>query len=106
MKGRVEIARSALKQLEDITDKRVREKLFQRIEQLENDPESQGKPPRNELSGLLSVRAIAERYRIIYKIEYELVIVIVVAVGIRRERGRSDIYRSAPRLSVTGLMTP
>ena len=34
MKWQVEIARSALKQLEDITDKRVREKLFQRIEQV------------------------------------------------------------------------
>ena len=104
MKWRVEIARSALKQLEDITDKRLREKLFQRIEQLENDPESQGKPLRNALSGLLSVRAIAQRYRIIYKAENELVIVIVVAVGIRREGDRSDIYRIAARLMHSGLM--
>jgi mRNA interferase RelE/StbE len=105
MKWRVEIAKTALEQLEKITDLRVRKKLFERIEQLENDPEGQGKPLRNELSGLLSVRAIGQRYRIIYKVVNEQVIVIVVAVGIRREGDRSDIYRIAERLLRSGLMT-
>ena len=73
-----------------LTDLRVRKNLFERIEQLENDPEGQGKPLRNELSGLLSMRAIGQRYRIIYKLENEQVIVIVVAVGIRKERDRAD----------------
>ncbi len=42
--------------------------------------------------------------RIIYKVENEQVIVIVVAVGIRRERDRSDIYRIAAGLMRSGLM--
>ena len=105
MKWRVEIAKTALEQLQKITDLRIRKKLFERIEQLENDPEGQGKPLRNELSGLLSVRAIGQRYRIIYKLENEQVIVIVVAVGIRKERDRADIYRIAERLLRSGLMT-
>jgi mRNA interferase RelE/StbE len=105
MKWRVEIAKTALGQLEKITELRIRKKLFERIEQLENDPESQGKPLRNELSGLLSVRAIGQRYRIIYKLENEHIIVIVVAVGIRKEGDRADIYRIAERLLRSGLMT-
>lgn len=105
MKWRVEIAKTALEQLEKITDLRVRKKLLERIEQLENDPEGQGKPLRNELSGLLSLRAIGQRYRIIYKVVNEQVIVVVVAVGIRREGDRSDIYRIAERLLRSGLMT-
>ena len=105
MKWRVEIAKTALEQLEKITDLRVRKKLLERIEQLENDPDGQGKPLRNELSGLLSLRAIGQRYRIIYKLVNEQVIVVVVAVGIRREGDRSDIYRIAERLLRSGLMT-
>ncbi len=105
MKWRVEIAKTALEQLEKITDLRVRKNLLERIEQLENDPEGQGKPLRNELSGLLSLRAIGQRYRIIYKVVNEQVIVVVVAVGIRREGDRSDIYRIAERLLRSGLMT-
>ena len=105
MKWRVEIAKTALEQLEKITDLRVRKNLLERIEQLENDPEGQGKPLRNELSGLLSLRAIGQRYRIIYKVVNEQVIVVVVAVGICREGDRSDIYRIAERLLRSGLMT-
>ena len=98
MKWRVEISTLALKQLKEIKDVRVRGKLFARIEQLENEPENQGKPLKNELSGLRSVRAIGQRYRIIYELKDEQVLVIVAAVGIRREGDRSDIYKIAERL--------
>ena len=98
MKWRVEISTLALKQLKEIKDVRVQGKLFERIEQLENEPENQGKPLKNELSGLRSVRAIGQRYRIIYKLKDEQVLVIVAAVGIRREGDRSDIYKIAERL--------
>jgi mRNA interferase RelE/StbE len=98
MKWRVEISTLALKQLKEIKDVRVRGKLFERIEQLENEPENQGKPLKNELSGLRSVRAIGQRYRIIYELKDEQVLVIVAAVGIRREGDHSDIYKIAERL--------
>jgi len=104
MSWNVEITKDALKQLQDITDKRVRTNLFKRIEELANNPEKQGKPLRNELTGLRSVRAIGQRYRIIYKVERERVIVFVVAVGIRREGDRSDIYQIAARLMRSGLI--
>jgi mRNA interferase RelE/StbE len=98
MNWNVEIATFALKQLQAITDRRVRNNLFERIEELSNDPERQGKPLRNELAGLRCVRAIGQRYRIVYKVEQDRVIVVVVAVGIRKEGDRSDIYQIAARL--------
>ena len=104
MKWRVEVATPALKQVEKVTDLRVRKKLFERIEQLESGPGGQGKPLKDDLSGLRSVRAIGQRYRIIYKIIDEKVVVVVVAVGLRREGDRSDIYQIAERLLRSGLI--
>lgn len=102
MNWTVEITKDALKQLQDIRDKRVRTNLFKRIEELANNPEKQGKPLGNELTGLRSVRAIGQRYRIIYKVERDRVIVFVVAVGIRKKGDRSDIYQIAACLMRSG----
>lgn len=104
MKWQVEISTLALKQLKEIKDARVRGKLFERIAQLENEPENQGKPLTNELSGSRSVRAIGQRYRIIYKLKDEQVLVIVAAAGIRREGERSDIYKVAERLLLSKFL--
>ncbi len=100
----VEFTLSALKQLQAITDKRVRNLLFERIEELSNDPERQGKPLRNELAGLRCVKVIGQRYRIVYTVEQDRVLVIVVAVGIRKAGDRSDIYKIAARLWSSGLI--
>src|SRR5690242_5809560 len=102
MNWQVELTKFALKQLQDIKDNRVRNNLFERIEELAKDPENQGKLLRNELSGLRSVRAIGQRYRIIFRVERERVIVIVVALGIRKDGDRSDIYQIAARLMRSG----
>jgi len=104
MNWQVELTKFALKQLQDIKDNRVRNNLFERIEELAKDPENQGKPLRNELSGLRSVRAIGQRYRIIFRVERERVIVIVVALGIRKDGDRSDIYQIAARLMRSGFI--
>lgn len=104
MNWQVELTKFALKQLQGIKDNRVRENLFERIEGLAKDPENQGKPLRNELSGLRSARAIGQRYRIIFRVERERVIVIVVALGIRKDGDRSDIYQIAARLMRSGFI--
>jgi len=98
MKCTVEMSKPALKQLADIKESRVREQLFKRIEGLANDPGRQGKALKDDLAGLRSVRAVGQRYRIIYQIEAERVVVVVVAVGIRKEGDRADIYRQAALL--------
>ena len=98
MKYIVRINREALKQLESITDRRIRQELFDRIKELAIDPDQQGKPLRNELAELRSVKAVHRRYRIVYQVEREEVVVVVVAVGIRKEGDRADIYRQAALL--------
>lgn len=105
MKWTVEISKPALEQLKKIADVRVRKKLFERIEQLQDEPETQGKPLKNELSGLYSVRAIGQRYRIIYKAVDDRIVVVVVAVGLRKEGDRSDIYRIAEQFMQSGYFT-
>jgi mRNA interferase RelE/StbE len=98
MKYSVRISKEALKQLEDITDRRIRQEIFDRIKELANDPDDQGKPLKNELTGLRSIRVANQRFRVIYKVQIEQVIVVVVAVGIRKEGDKSDIYRKAALL--------
>lgn len=84
--------------LEAIRDRRVRESLRDRIDALRDDPEKQGKPLVGELAGFRSLRAVGQRYRIIYRVESERVVVFVVAVGMRREGSKSDIYALARKL--------
>jgi len=98
MKCTVRISTEALEQLKNIKDRSVRQELFERIKKLANDPEEQGKPLRDELAGLRSVKAVHRRYRIVYQVEREKVVVVVVAVGIRKEGDRADIYRQATLL--------
>lgn len=84
--------------LEAIRDRRVRESLRDRIDALRDDPEKQGKPLVGELAGFRSLRAVGQRYRIIYRVESERVVVFVVAVGMRREGSKSDIYALSRKL--------
>jgi mRNA interferase RelE/StbE len=87
-----------------VGDRRIREKIKQRIEGLREDPEKQGKPLGGELEGLRSVRAVGQRYRVLYQVRRELVIVVIVAVGIRQEGGKRDVYEIARKLVRLGLL--
>lgn len=100
MKYVVRISREALKQLKDISDRRIRQEIFDRIKELENDPDAQGKPLKNELAGLRSIRVVNQRFRVIYEVQKEQVVV-VVAVGIRKQGDRADVYRKAALLMRT-----
>jgi mRNA interferase RelE/StbE len=89
---------TALKLVEVIPDQRIRRLISQRVDQLARSPEQQGKPLIGELAGFRSVRAIGQRYRIIYRIERREVTVLTVAVGRRRSGDKSDIYELARKL--------
>ena len=84
--------------LEAIQDRRIREKIRDRIDGLTEDPEKQGKPLTGELTGFRSLRAVGQRYRIIYRIEEGKVLVLVMAMGIRKEGSGKDIYMLARKL--------
>ena len=105
MKGwTIEFAREARKQLVEISDNRIRKSISKRIDKLEYEPEKQGKPLTDELTGFRSVRAVGQRYRIIYEIEDERVLVLVVMVGIRKQGDKKDVYTQAIRLAQLGLL--
>lgn len=84
--------------LGSILDRRIQEKIRDRINDLAHDPEKQGKALTEELKGYRSLRAVGQRYRIIYRIEKEKVIVIVVAMGLRKAGSHKDIYSLAKKL--------
>ena len=100
----VSLTRDAEIQLSSIRDQRIRNALIARLRQLENEPELQGKALTDELAGYRSVRAVGQRYRIIYKIKAERVIVTVVALGMRKEGDKKDIYQLAKKLMRLGLL--
>ncbi len=101
---KVALTSTAQNMLTGISDRRIQEKIAERIDGLKNDPEKQGKALVAELSGLRSLRAAGQRYRIIYKIEKGEVIVLVVAIGIRKEGSKMDIYQLAQKLVRLGLV--
>jgi len=94
----------AQKQLAEVKDRRVRQALIQAIESLEENPEEKGKPLSGKLAGCFSVRAYAQRYRIIYRINVSSKKVIILVLGLRKEGDRADIYRLAERLIKAGLL--
>ena len=98
MKWQILLTPTALKLLSDISDRRIREKIGAVIDRLTEDPEKQGKALLGELAGFRSIRAAHQRYRIIYQIRGNDIVVIIVAVGIRRDGAKDDIYNLAKKL--------
>jgi len=98
MTWRIVITPTALRMLAEISDRRIREKIVTVINRLAEEPEKQGKALLGELSGLRSIRAVGQRYRVIYAIKEQEIVVFVVAAGIRREGAKDDIYTLAKKL--------
>jgi mRNA interferase RelE/StbE len=106
MKYRIVLTPTALQMLHAISDRRIRDAVRDRIDGLADDPHQQGKALMGELAGYRSPRAVGQRYRILYRTEEARVVVLVVAVGIRKEKDRHDIYALAKRVIRLGLITP
>ena len=104
MKWQILFTPTAFKLLSDISDRHIREKIGAVIGRLTEDPEKQGKALLGELAGFRSIRAVGQRYRIIYQIRGNEIVVVIVAVGIRRDRARDDIYNLARKLLRLGLL--
>lgn len=85
-KYRILIKPSAIKELEAVSAKKDRQRIVRRIEGLADDP----RPPGcRKLSGREFYRLRQGRYRIVYGIQDQALIVHVIKVG-----DRKDVYRS------------
>jgi len=102
---RIVLTPTARRMLEAVRDRRVRRLLARRIDALIDEPEKQGKPLTGELSTLRSVRAAGQRYRILYRVD-ERVVVLVLALGLRKEGDRKDVYELAKKLLRLRLHEP
>ncbi len=92
MQYKIEITPLAIELLSKIKDKREQQGLKQRIEKLTSEPEKQGKALSGKLKGYRSVRALGQRYRIVYRVDRSTITVLIVGAGIRKEGARKDIY--------------
>lgn len=92
--------------LATIPDPRIQKKIFDRVRGLSVDPDKQGKPLISELSGYRCLRAAGQRYRVIFQVEDEKVFVLIVALDIRKEGSKKDIYSLAKKLVKLGLVEP
>src|SRR2546425_346407 len=79
-----------------IPDQRIKRVVSQRVDQLADAPDQQGKPLVGELAGFRSVRAVGQRYRIIYRVARREAVV-TMAVGRRKQGDNRDIYELARR---------
>jgi mRNA interferase RelE/StbE len=98
LKFKIVFTEAATRMLKGIRDKRIQELLLKRIHELAENPDKLGKPLLEELAVFRSIRAVGQRYRIIYAIDKEKVIVVVVGMGLRKEGSRDDIYRLLRKL--------
>jgi mRNA interferase RelE/StbE len=89
---------TALKLVEAIPDQRIRRLIAEHVDQLVRSPEQQGKPLIGELAGFRSLRAVGQRSRILYRVQRQEVVVVIVAVGRRRSGDKSDVYELARKL--------
>jgi len=103
LKYRLIITNTCLSLIKKLSDKKIQRTILDRIEQLSEEPDKQGKYLVQDFYGFRSVHA-AGRYRIIYKIDKQTVIVYVLAAGIRKEGDKKDIYKIAKKLLDAGLL--
>ncbi len=103
MKYKILITDTCLALIKKIPDKKIRRTILNRIERLSDEPDKQGKMLVKDLSGFRSIRATG-RYRIIYKVDKQTVIIYILAAGIRKEGDKKNIYKIAKKLLNAGLL--
>ena len=97
-KYEIEITEIALEMLRNIKDTRIRNKIIETIDSLEFEPDKKGKPLIDDLIGFKSIRSVGQRYRVLYKVDNDKIIVFVIALGIRKDGDKKDIYSLAKKL--------
>lgn len=78
-------------------DGKTRTAIARKIEALKESPEKQVKSLSGELAGYRSLHA-AGRYRVVYEVKVNQVMVVVIAAGIRKEGSKIDVYETLKKL--------
>ena len=95
---RVRLTKQAEKLFNKIKDRKEQKILLSKLEKLRFDPDKQGKALTRELSNYRSIRAVGQRYRIVYQVIEEQVVVLVIAIGRRKSGDKKDIYTVTQKL--------
>ncbi len=98
------ITKKAKEMLGQISDQRIKKEVWDAARGLVTDPHKKGKPLVGELQGYRSLRVSNQRYRIIYTVQDDKVIVLIVAIGMRKQGDKGDIYKLAQKLLELGLL--
>ena len=86
-------------------DNKSQQQVLQKIEVLKQYPLKVGKPLKGNLQDYRSIRAVGQRYRIIYQVKENEIEVIIVAAGIRRDGDKKrDIYELMKKYLKIGLL--
>jgi mRNA interferase RelE/StbE len=94
----IELAPQALEMIAAIQDRREQQEIIKRLQKLKIEPTQQGKPLTGNLKGFYSVRCVGQRYRIVYQVKVNQILVLVVGVGRRKEGDKKDIYNVLTKL--------
>lgn len=95
-------AREMLRKIGRKFGKKTYQLLRDLIQDLEFEPEKKGLPLRSPLQGFYSLHY--SRFRVIYRIEQDEAIVLVLGVGYHESGSRSDIYQIIERLIESGTL--
>ncbi len=104
MEYTVNVTELAAQSIRAIRGRRTQQAIYRRILALEKEPQSQGATLVGDLAEYRRVRAAGQRYRVLYKVIEADKPVVIVFVGIRRQRDRRDVYRLAEKLVGRGLL--
>jgi mRNA interferase RelE/StbE len=99
---KIKLTKIAAENLQKI-DSKTQKQIINKINSLKTEPLLLGKRLKGPLKEFRSVRAAGQRYRIIYKVQEEEII-IIVAVGIRKEGDKKDIYELMKKYIKIGFL--
>lgn len=100
---RIKLTEVAVQMLRGI-EATARNQIITKIDQLKDEPKLLGKALVGPLKDFRSVGAAGQRYRIVYQIQEEMIIVVVVAIGIRKSGDKKDIYELMKKMVKTGII--
>ncbi len=98
---KIEIAPTGYRSLENLKDKKTRREVAKVIDGLVRAPEEQGRALLGPLEGVRSVRAVRDRFRVLYHFDTGARLVSVLLIGERLPGQDADIYALAQKLVST-----